>query len=512
MSKNYKVYRHPERSEGSGIRFFGCCPQNDGESGRSMVEMLGVLAVMGGVSFAGIAGYKNAMNKYRANELLNEASKRAVVATRQAMEGRTTVSLAEFSGHSQVAGATFVDDESVDISGNTFAIKIKGVDSAVCTQMKNSIGSNTVVREIPETCGTEVISLVFNKDLSKSSPSSEPLIDTSIDNQEDCQEAGKTWCYASTDSLSNGVCSNVTDCCKTVTLNSCQTCQMVSQLGSGSYTISDKLEGAKCDYDGDGNISDGVCSSGTCTEGACTNCCEAYSNEGVNALLNQAGQALQEGDFATAVAIAEQANTLDCTRCDSTTGNVTSESNYLDCQYADVSNFITTQEFLGGYCLNGKCVLDNRASCSENSECSDSGDYCKITADDCSGPSGGKCTPKGNSNDLVPITLPDGTTVYASNQAMTWWAAEQYCAAHGMQRVSKNVFTGINAANSTTHVLYNLFNAKDRTQRGYWLNEDSEDACFAGGFYVWDLTVDDYYESCDKNPPNINHFYALCRL
>ena len=44
------------------------------EKGRSMVEMLGVLAIIGVLSVAGIAGYTMAMNKYKANEILNAAS------------------------------------------------------------------------------------------------------------------------------------------------------------------------------------------------------------------------------------------------------------------------------------------------------------------------------------------------------------------------------------------------------------------------------------------------------
>ncbi len=42
------------------------------ESGRSMVEMLGVLAVIGVLSVSGIVGYNYAMNKYQANQILNE--------------------------------------------------------------------------------------------------------------------------------------------------------------------------------------------------------------------------------------------------------------------------------------------------------------------------------------------------------------------------------------------------------------------------------------------------------
>ena len=51
------------------------------ESGRSMVEMLGVLAIIGVLSIGGIAGYTTmAMNRYRANEIIDTASKVAIVA------------------------------------------------------------------------------------------------------------------------------------------------------------------------------------------------------------------------------------------------------------------------------------------------------------------------------------------------------------------------------------------------------------------------------------------------
>ena len=53
---------------------------NVNESGRSMVEMLGVLAIIGVLSIGGIAGYTMAMNRYRANEILDAASKVAIIA------------------------------------------------------------------------------------------------------------------------------------------------------------------------------------------------------------------------------------------------------------------------------------------------------------------------------------------------------------------------------------------------------------------------------------------------
>ena len=54
--------------------------KNVNESGRSMVEMLGVLAIIGVLSIGGIAGYTLAMNRYRANEVLDTAAKIAIIA------------------------------------------------------------------------------------------------------------------------------------------------------------------------------------------------------------------------------------------------------------------------------------------------------------------------------------------------------------------------------------------------------------------------------------------------
>ena len=44
------------------------------EIGRSMVEILGVLAVIGVLSVSGIMGYRFAMDKYRANDIINEVN------------------------------------------------------------------------------------------------------------------------------------------------------------------------------------------------------------------------------------------------------------------------------------------------------------------------------------------------------------------------------------------------------------------------------------------------------
>ncbi len=45
------------------------CSKCNNEKGRSMVEMLGVLAIIGVLSTAGIAGYTKAMGKFKVMRL-----------------------------------------------------------------------------------------------------------------------------------------------------------------------------------------------------------------------------------------------------------------------------------------------------------------------------------------------------------------------------------------------------------------------------------------------------------
>ena len=53
------------------------------ESGRSMVEMLGVLAIIGVLSVGGIAGYSLSMRRHRANQVVDIVAKYYLVAYNQ---------------------------------------------------------------------------------------------------------------------------------------------------------------------------------------------------------------------------------------------------------------------------------------------------------------------------------------------------------------------------------------------------------------------------------------------
>ena len=188
------------------------------ESGRSMVEMLGVLAIIGVLSVGGIAGYTTAMNKHRANKLLQQASLRAVVISSQIQKGIDNPTLAEFTDNT-VAGATFTGlaawNKDTD---KRFSLTLTGVDEKICTQMKASIGQNSLIREMDESCTT----ITYNNDLSSTDPiSSGNECTTECQNGATCENGycecpkGTIW-HPTSDTLGNGLCkSGMTGDCTT---------------------------------------------------------------------------------------------------------------------------------------------------------------------------------------------------------------------------------------------------------------------------------------------------------
>lgn len=227
------------------------CPRMTGESGRSMVEMLGVLAVIGVLSVAGIAGYTNAMNKHRANELLNEASKRAAIVAMQITSGKagTGLSVAEFTNPS---GYKFGVDTSYAAGGKTFSLTLSkdpsgNIDNAICNQMIAATGTNSVMQVAPG-CGT----ITFNADMSKGGGSSGGSA-TCTETPTGCQE-----CVSGEIVDSDAKCGTAQVCVD-------GTCT-ADLTGSGCAKNSDCDEGEFCNFSGNVNCSTGPTrKNGTCT-------------------------------------------------------------------------------------------------------------------------------------------------------------------------------------------------------------------------------------------------------
>ncbi len=103
------------------------------ENGRSMIEMLGTLAVIGVLSIGGIAGYRTAMDMHDANEIIDSVGKAA-----------TQLSVGFLAG---TAGDTLTLEETTTPTGHTltatkvdvgrFSVLVTGVEASVCENILN---------------------------------------------------------------------------------------------------------------------------------------------------------------------------------------------------------------------------------------------------------------------------------------------------------------------------------------------------------------------------------------
>ena len=116
------------------------------ENGRSRVEMLGVLAIIGVLSVAGNAGYSLAMRKYRVNEILNAASQCAVLALAQAETTATSATITA-SSLGYTTGDTSAVSATVDGTSKTIVVPA-GYATDIGAATKCEIGDFT----IPNNC------------------------------------------------------------------------------------------------------------------------------------------------------------------------------------------------------------------------------------------------------------------------------------------------------------------------------------------------------------------------
>ena len=102
------------------------------ETARSMVEMIGVLAVAGVLSIGGVAGYRYAIDKMNANDIINEVRKRAVTASQQRILGQE-INLTEYGDNGRIKGihaVTPINDYTGD--HEFLALTVSAVPQRVC--------------------------------------------------------------------------------------------------------------------------------------------------------------------------------------------------------------------------------------------------------------------------------------------------------------------------------------------------------------------------------------------
>lgn len=111
--------------------------------GRSMIEMLAVLAIIGVLSIAGILGYKLALNSFIANDILNDVRLAAATVLHQdqrKIENQKLIDISEFHQTIKFDMEAFQDDWEI------FSIRVYDVPKGVCRSVLRKITDEYKIR------------------------------------------------------------------------------------------------------------------------------------------------------------------------------------------------------------------------------------------------------------------------------------------------------------------------------------------------------------------------------
>lgn len=107
------------------------------QNGRSMIEMLGVLAIIGVLSIGGISGYSKAMAKYKINKTVDQVSMlitsiRTAFGNQNSYAGLTTTKAIDYDlvGNDLTLGAT---DSLTNAYSGSVTIEARSSTGAACT-------------------------------------------------------------------------------------------------------------------------------------------------------------------------------------------------------------------------------------------------------------------------------------------------------------------------------------------------------------------------------------------
>ena len=220
------------------------------ESGRSLIEMLGVLAVMGVLTIGAIAGFHYAMNKQRANATVNYVNQLAIEGSRQMLAGSNHLSLLDYPD--KTPSGYEVELGLLKDTNAYFEVYVKDVPEAVCSQIQAMAegwrGLDTLwVNKDGKDCNkeTNTMSFIFTDSLSRGTSGTRC---TSDEGCSWCQTCQRGFC-TDTDS----VCPGDTPHCVSGSCEKCPAGEFQDSRGkcykcneSQTLWVADKAECDKC--------------------------------------------------------------------------------------------------------------------------------------------------------------------------------------------------------------------------------------------------------------------------
>ena len=116
--------------------------------GRSMIEMLGVLAIIAVLSIGGLLGYRRAVNNHQANTILDDANRLAFVILESSQAFQTD----DFMEEDFIDSVPYTGTYNLDAfmaAGGQFGIVVTKVPKGVCEALINKASIEYKVRVMP---------------------------------------------------------------------------------------------------------------------------------------------------------------------------------------------------------------------------------------------------------------------------------------------------------------------------------------------------------------------------
>ncbi len=375
--------------------------KNQSQSGRSMVEMLGVLAIIGVLSIGGIAGYRMAMNRYQANQIANEINLM-----------RTDAKMKVARGVDELLLGSPYDDEKHLNFGSNYGIEVAYpvIISDEEGEEGGEKGYSFTLSNIPKGVCKPLVTLLDGMD------------DTAA-----LEINGGDYATAETP------CDNEEN--EVVVAFSTKDIGGVSG-GSGNPEPPEEQ--------GDEPQDEPVCDDETCAGGTC-------NAEGVCECNDPNEYWTGYGCTACPAGARQEDGTCKCTE----EGSHLKGSACITCPeeapWSDAADDCVCKETGKSWSSDGKCIEN---VCNSGTGCPDD-EYCDMNLRDCSGgnpvpySSGHTCKKAEGNYTTVEVENSAGgkKTIYVSNETMDWWTADGFCRALGKRLVSLEEDLGCTYAN-----------------------------------------------------------------
>ncbi len=242
------------------------------QSGRSMVEMLGVLAIIGVLSIGGIAGYSYGMNKYRANETINDVNLRAMDVISQLTQGGDP----NLSAWATTTSSGYPISLNKDYAPMNYYIKVEKVPFEVCNIISETMPETVeiLVDNGDSKCADGLNAMEFSFAGFEEGAPALTQTDDACESDTDCTE-----CQV----CQGGYCANLTD--NTMCAGGyCEQGVCMADGGTVEMTRGGCTTDADCGDEGCATCDGGSCSlswSGSCTKnGESGQCYNGFCNVG----------------------------------------------------------------------------------------------------------------------------------------------------------------------------------------------------------------------------------------